>query len=316
MPYYPENPPMYGATASIPPEMQGKFAPMAGIMRGVRRRSSLGSMATALAVPWLLFLVASTVMSFTLHYQKPEVCYMILSLEMVLVLFFGYYAFDAYRKRDLGRDHTWLTFVFATGVMAVISGGTTGNVNFFKNMQPFYDIQNLATYKAIDPGAARGQQLMDAGRIHFKLNTYLDLGHAMAFKNLDTYCVAPIAPVDANGTAMPLASYDFWAVGTNCCDEGHGFRCGEYKNPKARSGLRLMRDDLRPFYRLAVQQAEAAYNIKAVHPLFMYWMQDTTDEVSSFEDDGLKYFIMGLLSFFSLQTFLVIAASLTFMKSA
>ena len=34
------------------------------------------------------------------------------------------------------------------------------------------------------------------------------------------YCVVPIV----NGEAKP-ASYDFWAVGTNCCEQN--FKCGE-----------------------------------------------------------------------------------------
>ena len=38
---------------------------------------------------------------------------------------------------------------------------------------------------------------------------------------------------------------------------------GEYNNPGAHSGLRLLDDEQRPFYRLAVEQAEAAYSLKA-----------------------------------------------------
>ena len=39
-----------------------------------------------------------------------------------------------------------------------------------------------------------------------------------------------------------LRSYDFWAVGINCCNQGRDglFRCGEYANIHARSGLRYM----------------------------------------------------------------------------
>eukprot|EP00438_Fugacium_kawagutii_P029114 Skav233711 [mRNA] locus=scaffold2120:100002:105477:+ [translate_table: standard] len=117
----------------------------------------------------------------------------------------------------------------------------------------------------VNPGREKGQQLMDAGRVYFEDGTGLDTSKSMAFRNLDRYCVAPIV---------------FGQVGVNCCSGTTAdFRCGEFDNPKARSGLRLMRqmpraggletasermtvtlnqgEDQRPFFRLAVQQAEA-----------------------------------------------------------
>merc|ERR1712217_485151 len=159
------------------------------------------------------------------------------------------------------------------------------------NMSPYFDIQNLATYPSVDPTNYRGQQLMDAGQINFVPGTHLDLTKSMGFENLETYCVAPVTIGTGANASLPY--YDFWAVGLNCCS-GHvpDFHCGEYNNPKASSGLRLMRDDLRAFFRLAVQQAEAAYNIDAGHPVFLYWMQEPSTEIEAYQDDGYKYFLI------------------------
>merc|ERR1719408_1104993 len=132
----------------------------------------------------------------------------------------------------------------------------------------------------------------------------------MGFKNLEIYCVAPIV---AGKEVLP--TYDFWAVGVNCCSGNRAdFHCGEFNNAHAGAGLRLMRDDQRSFYRLAVQQAEAAYNIRADHPLFFYWMQDPVAEVAAWMDEGYKWFLLGIFSHFLLQLVLVIIACLAFSK--
>merc|ERR1719502_1744702 len=111
--------------------------------------------------------------------------------------------------------------------------------------------------------------------IQFTKGSSLWLQRSIGFKNEDVYCVAPIR--SANNTQ---STFDFWAVGINCCS-GHApdFQCGEFSNPMARSGLRVMDLQARDNFRLAVKEAEAAFNIQAPHPVFMHWMMDPQAEV-------------------------------------
>mmetsp|Transcript_72956 Transcript_72956/g.144573 ORF Transcript_72956/g.144573 Transcript_72956/m.144573 type:complete len:144 (-) Transcript_72956:49-480(-) len=140
----------------------------------------------------------------------------------------------------------------------------------------------------------------------------------MVFRDIDLHCVAPVGIQNGTDGKMPvLGNYDFWAVGLNCCPgESPDFHCGEFSNPRAHSGLRLMRDELRPFFRLAVQQAAATFNIQAKHPIFLYWLQDPTKEMNAYQEEGFKYFTLGIFSYFSIQFFLVVAGSMGFAKLA
>lgn len=182
-------------------------------------------------------------------------------------------------------------------------------------MRPFYDTSNLNVYQSVNPATAHGSQMMDAGRIMFTPDSHLDLTKAMGFQNVDRYCVAPISAGARGRNTTQLATYDFWAVGLNCCS-GHGaeFRCGDHWNPKATSALRLMREEERAYYRLAVQQAEAAYDIRAQHPIFLYWLQDANAELFAYQDDGFKYFLLGSLCFSCFQLFAVVVATIAFSK--
>ncbi|CAK0837682.1 unnamed protein product [Prorocentrum cordatum] len=185
---------------------------------------------------------------------------------------------------------------------------------------PYYNVNNLMTYTSIDPSAYRGQQLMDAGRVVFTsdsaLNTnYLGPADFSGFRNAEMYCVAPIV-TQVNGTYKKQDTYDFWAVGTECCTS-KSFLCGDYNNANAHGGLRLTSDSDRAFYRLAVQQAEAAFHIKAVHPLFFTWTQDHTDPIGSTNDylnDAIQYFITGVFIFFVVQLFTVACAVIVFSR--
>lgn len=309
-PYYGAAQPVYGDIAGAEAG-KGPFA---------KRRGGRASAATII-LSWLLpsiaFCAVCSLQTFSFHYDNPSGCKSVCLLLLLPALALLYSAAQVWRSKFGGAgaagDPLWSTFLALTYILAWVLGMILGNKNFVQNMTPYRDVMNLNTYDAVSPADYRGQQLMDAGHINFAPGSKLDLSISMGFKNLDTYCVAPIT--SGNGTGGPLDSYDFWAVGLNCCS-GHApdFHCGEYNNVNALSGLRLMRDDLRAYFRLAVQQAEAAYNIHANHPIFMYWMQDPQSEVVAFQTSAYKTWLVSSLAYAGGQLVLVLCSIVVFSK--
>jgi len=92
------------------------------------------------------------------------------------------------------------------------------------------------------------------------------------------------------------------------------FHCGQFNNPNANGALRSINDGARPFYRLAVQQAEATFNIKAEHPIFFEWTQDPVGRAQGFWTDGVRAFFMGVVAYFVAQLFMVLCAAMAFSK--
>jgi hypothetical protein len=298
----------YGAMPGQQYNLEGGGKPF---MQGERNKFNLVAIVLSLFVPTILFVAMNCVLSFQVHYDSPGVANFICILMFGLVLVFGYFAYAAIRKKAQGQGQpNWYIFLFVTSLGAWISAYIAGNSNYARNMRPYYDISNLNVYPSIDPATTKGQQLMDMGRATFTKDSRLDLTKSVGFKNLDIYCVAPV--VAGNGS---MANYDFRAVGLNCCS-GHtaDFACGEFNNPMAHSGMRLMRDDLRPYFRLAVEQAQASFNINARHPVFLYWMQDPVAEINAYEDAGDKEFITLAFRFIAVQMVLVMLAVVAFSR--
>lgn len=242
----------YGSFAKNGAQMgMDSTAPGSVFTPGKRRRINLVAICINVFVPWFMFAALYAAQSFSLHYQRPSLVWFLVVLGFGCV---AVAAFLAVRTKQRERDPMWYTFATLALLVAVVTATIFGNMNFWYNMQPFYDIENLNEYPSVNPAREKGQQLMDAGRVYFADGTGIDMSKAMGFKNLDLYCVAPIVHGEEQ-----LASYDFWAVGINCCSGvSSDFRCGEFNNPHARSGLRPPRllSVLVPYHVLNAREEE------------------------------------------------------------
>jgi hypothetical protein len=299
-----------GPYGSINAVVGGKptMAKMKSIVEG-SKRPPFAALAGMVFVPWVIFVVVYYLRSFDIHYQAEGMCNICCFAFVVPVAFFAYMTFNL---ASSGGDPVPMAILTVVTLVCWVAGNLTGEMAFTNFMRPFYELSELNTYPRINPTKWQGSQLMDAGVIQFMEGSHLNLQTSMGFKNDDVYCVAPV--VFRNETTqqpVPQDIFDFWAVGINCCS-GHvpDFQCGEYSNPMARSGLRVMDSflvDARENYRLAVKEAEAAFNIQAPHPIFLHWMMDPQAEVNAYKEDGARYFQTACITTFAVLSALVIA---------
>lgn len=101
----------------------------------------------------------------------------------------------------------------------------------------------------------------------------------------------PLSKLPGGAFELPASqTVDFWAVGVDCCDNSRKFECGPVSDPLAKAGLRLLRDDQRPFFRMAVEQWSAEFKLPVRHPLFFYWVKDPQKAVESYRDNATSEF--------------------------
>lgn len=261
--------------------------------------------------PWFIFTVVLYSRGMWTRYAYPWLSICLAAWFLIFALVVGVMTFSALRNPKQG-DPRLLGLMFAFCVLAWVWGVSQGGTIFLRFTRPYYDLVALNTYPSVDPSKFSGAQMMDAGIIAFKSGAKLDLTKSIGFKNEDVYCVVPVT---MEGAGDKQKHYHFWAVGTNCCSSHtSNYQCGEWNLPSAHMGLRLMNEEQRPYFRLAVKEAEAAYNIEADHPVFMHWLTDAVGEVEAYQDDAYKYFLAGTCFYGAFQLFLVIVASFIVFK--
>lgn len=271
-----------------------------------RSRVNLSGICVNIFLPWLVFTAIYWVMIFKIHYVDPVFAWSVVFSGLGLATIMAVAGYIRTQREAAPSWYNFAAFAFflATGLAAFF-----GNMVFWTYMERYYDYMTLNTLSSVNPEKYTGGMLMDSGRVYFHDGAQLDIKKSMGFKNGDMYCVVPIS----NG-CHKMPNYDLWAVGKNCCTNPGQFTCGDASNFRIRSALRSMELDDNPFYRLAVQQAEAAYGITATHPVFFHWTQDPLHEIMSLRKQGIKYFLMGTFSHFITNIITVLFVTFGFAK--
>eukprot|EP00451_Oxyrrhis_marina_P004518 CAMPEP_0204276548 /NCGR_PEP_ID=MMETSP0468-20130131/28327_1 /ASSEMBLY_ACC=CAM_ASM_000383 /TAXON_ID=2969 /ORGANISM="Oxyrrhis marina" /LENGTH=315 /DNA_ID=CAMNT_0051253181 /DNA_START=7 /DNA_END=954 /DNA_ORIENTATION=+ len=250
-----------------------------------RRTLNAQGLLLAWLCPWVVFTVVLVLDVSPVRYHMPEV---VSHGVLVVMLFCALPLLVAWRDRQLSSQPSWAWYVAISIAAAAGAAYMTGGYVFGTYLQPYYTLTNLnqypkPPYNAISGESATqaGQLFTDAGVILFEPGSYVDRKRMMLFENIENYCVAPI--VSANQTQ----DIDFWAVGKECCEDAAlGFACGDVRDPVARSGLRQMNQVDMRFYQMAVQQAEAKYNVTSQRPLFFEWQFDAAQTLADWKTNG------------------------------
>lgn len=256
----------------------------------------LTNAALSIFLPLLIFIAVYSVRCLFIRYSASSASYLICAVLLLVVFVPGFMAYTNLNNDDK-NGFVNKAFIFACCAIAWVVAFCTGDYNYQMYMEPFHDLKRLNVYQNVDPSVYTGQQLMDAGQIDFVVGSHVNRSLSYGFKMGDNFCVAPI--LGPNETASKTGNYDFWAVGLNCCS-GHAadFNCG---GAFAHKGMRLMNDEHRGYFRLAVQEAVATYNIRSNHPVFMFWMESPSDEINAYQDDATAHFLMAIAIFAASQ---------------
>lgn len=265
-------------------------------------------------VPLFIFAAVYLLISYNWHYKYELIDWILIAVIFVIVAFLGYTA--ARRMLQIADGYTdhlavWAAALFIGVLLAFSVALSFGWRNYSHFMQPYYELTELNSYTAVDASKMEGKAFMDAGTIKFIPGSHLDIGKSVGFMNLDMYCVAPIVSLAANATN---ATYDFWAIGRNCCTGSpYNFACGQSASidtATATGGLRLMSDSQLPFYKMAVTQAATKYGIKSSHPIFFHWVQDSSKALADYQRTGYDDFFLALFLFAIFQAIVVVLAAM------
>lgn len=295
-------------------EAQPLFSEASKSLFSPQRRRKINCIAIFLNVflPWVHFVFLFYLTSFKMYYKHPFQVWVIVG-----VTGFGVVALCAMLARSEHKGYTGYWYKFATlqfGV-AVTAAVALGITNFYTNLLPFYDWERLKTYVNINPSMELGQNMLDSGTVYWSEGTSIDLTRAWHFMSdkvkhgIHRYCVAPII----NGGNPESGTFDFWAVGLDCCSSAASdFRCGSFASGTTRASLRLFDDEARPYYKLAIQQAEAQYKYKSKHPVLFEWVQDPLDRIQQFFDRGVNMYLVAVCASFCTNVVSVAFATFRF----
>jgi hypothetical protein len=247
-------------------------------------------------VPWGVFILVLGTTSFWVMYTHAGLGNAIIGIVVVLWLLT---VLVAANRRRHDPEPAWFSYFSLMFGLAVFLGWAMGTEIFNKYTLPYYMIKDLKVLGHMDASKELGQNVMDAGIVYFADGNKIDAARSWHFKQDSVYCVAPIIKGESGSAVPETQSFDFWAVGKDCCSvSSSDFRCGAYNNPVARSAIRVLGKEDSRFFRLAVEQAETMYGIMATHPVFFEWSQDPLETVNSWNAKAFTSYVIAVIASF------------------
>jgi len=155
-------------------------------------------------------------------------------------------------------------------VFATVVGALVGHRNYVHNSFYFCSVTAHRSYSNVRADA-KAVEYLDAGQVHFEEGAMIGVNQSFGFLHRDvTYCAAPILAPSCGATpnASAPCEVNFWAVGSDCCNNTGGFTCVKaaewgHEGVVLRSmGEQRVEDQLRRNYlRAAFAAAEGNQNI-------------------------------------------------------
>lgn len=285
--------------------------PRSAFTKGSRMRMNIVPILLNAVVPWLIFVGFFALVASEATYYRAGLVY---AAVLVGLLLWGATLFMAVRARKVEPDPTWYGY-FAMVVGIAVCAGVVCGYNLYEGYTlPVIELESLRTVKGLDVGSTPGKNVMDAGTFYFAPGTYQSGWQSWHFKRApggDFFCVAPLVASGVN--APETQSYDFWAVGKDCCAEGAAdFRCGSPVDEDKPAALRITKEADLVYYRLAVQQAEAVHHLKSESPIFIEWHKDPEEKMDDWRTECSDHVIFGAVLAFVYFLFLLMLFSVRY----
>jgi len=256
-------------------------------------------------VPWLLFVGISMLYAFLYHHSREIVWLASIACVALAAMFMS-----------MDRMHgNWYPFLGMLSLVAVLSGNICGMYNYSEYMLQYWAYNQNRSYTNVlpsEPAAAHA----DAGKIEFAGSARIDTTKAVGYKSGDTYCVAPV--MDETQTSR----VEYWAAGIGCCKQRADFSCDQAADPTAHSGVVILDSNSfftssRDFFKLAVKQAEAQYDIvSAPEPLFVRWVAKPEEVQDMFWTYGIGYLLVSVFVYLLVSTVLGFACGVMSKRTA
>jgi len=259
-----------------------------------------------IVVPWLFFVGISMLYAFLYHHSR----------EIVWLASIGCVALSAMFAMVNSRMHgNWYVFLGMLSLVAVLAGNICGMYNYSEYMLQYWAYNQNRSYTNVlpsEPAAAHA----DAGKIEFASSARIDTTKAVGYKSGEIYCVAPV--MDETQTSR----VEYWAAGTNCCKQRADFSCDQAADFSAHSGVVILDSNSfftssRDFFKLAVKQAEAQYDIvSAPEPLFVRWVAKPAEVQDMFWTYGIGYLLVSVFVYLLISTMLGMACGMVSKRGA